>query len=324
MFNELLLPEGKGAGCLLPGTTTTLVGPINAGKTTVMMTVICANLHANKKVLYLPHEGSPEELQAKFLCCILDRDLDWLTVNARLTRLPEGDLDDTQRGNIRLIRWGQKKLRNLTFHPMIRQGLTVEEVCSDIRVKNDEIARVDGIGYHMVVSDYPAKLDTEEARFGKIEYRHKLEKIYMSQNRLAEELRFHLLNGAQVNREGNKINKGMKGYEKRLLEMEDFAEAFGPMADTATVITINRDAAAEAQERVSLHCAKSRTSKKGWTVVCRSRYKNSISHREIQDPATGKWISDATYYYGSATGTELMNQVLDKYRGQQIKDNEPI
>lgn len=324
MFDRLLLPEGKGRGCLLPGTTTTLVGPVNAGKTTVMMTVVCANLRQGRKVLYMPHEGSPEELQAKFLCCMLDQNLDWLTTNAKIFRRDSSTWNEEERQNAKLIYRAQKQLRTLTFHPMIRQGLTVEEVCSSIRIKNDEVAKRDGIGYHMVVSDYPAKLDTEKARYGKLEHRHKIEEIYMSLNRLAEEVGFHQLNGAQVNREGNKINKGMKGFEKRLLEMEDFAEAFGPMADTATVITINCDAIAELQNRVTLHCAKSRTSAKGWSVVCRSRYKNSISHQEVRDPVTGEWISDATFYYGSATGTALMNQVLDKFRNQQVEKNEVI
>lgn len=322
MFNELLLPEGNGVGCLLPGTTTTLVGPINAGKTTVMMTVICANIAAGKKVLYIPHEGNPNELQAKFLCCMLDRNLDWLNEHVPLLHVDSG-LTDEQVRAVRHIRGGQARLRNLTFMPMIRQGLCVEEVCGSIRRKNDELAHAAGVGYHMVVSDYPAKLDTEKAKMGKLEHRHKLEEIYMSLNRLAEEIGFHHLNGAQVNREANKINKGMKGYEKRLLEMEDFAEAFGPMADTATVITINRDATAEAQERVSLHCAKSRTSAKGWTVVCRSRYKNSISHTDMMGPE-GKLISDSIWYNGSMVGTELMNQVLDKFRGQRIPKDETI
>lgn len=313
-FNSLLLPEGNGNGCLLPGTTTTLVGPINAGKTTVMMTVACANMGYGKKVLYIPHEGSPDELRAKFLCCMLNRNLDWLNANAPL--LSKSDLTPEEARNVAHIRAGQHFLqKSLTFMPMIRQGLTVEAVCAAIRRRTDEIGAADGKGFDLVISDYPAKLTTEEAKGGKMEHRHKIEVVYMGLNRLGEEMGFHHLNGAQVNREGNKINKGFKGHEKRLLEMEDFAEAFGPMADTATVITINRDPTAESQNRLSLHCAKTRTGRGGWTVVCRSSYGNSISHAENLG---------CTWYRGSATGTERLGQLLDTYRNQQIPYEESI
>lgn len=314
-FNKLLLPEGNGVGCLLPATTTTLIGPVNAGKTTVMMTVGCANLRAGKKVLYIPHEGQETELRAKWLCCMLNVNLAWL--NGWRPFLKKTDLTPDQAKVVAYIKQGQAYLRNLTFMPMIQQGLYVERVFEAIRRKHDEVATRDrdGQGFHLVIDDYPAKLDTEQARGGKLETRHKIEHIYAGMNRLAEELGYHHLNGAQVNREGNKINKGFKGHEKRLLEMEDFNEAFGPMADTATVITLNRDPIAEAQDRVTMHCAKSRTSSKGWSVVCRSRYGNSVSHSE----ALG-----CTWYRGSAVGTERLNQLIDTFRNAQIPFDEDL
>lgn len=312
-FNELLLPEGKGEGCLLPGTTTTLIGPVNAGKTTVMMTVGAANLKQGKKVLYIPHEGEETELRAKWLCCILNVNLDWL--NGWVPFLKKKDLTPDQAKVVAYIRQGQMWLRNLTFMPMIAQGLACERVFEAIRRKNDEVATGTGVGFHLVICDYPAKTTTDEAKGGKLEHRHKIEYIYAGHNRLAEEIGYHNLNGAQVNREGNKINKGFKGYEKRLLEMEDFNEAFGPMADTATVITINRDPIAEAQDRVTFHNAKSRTGKKGWSIVCRSRYGNSVSHAESLG---------CTWYQGSAVGTERLNQLIDTFRGQQIPFDEDL
>ena len=313
-FDRLLLPEGKG-GSLLPATTTTLIGPVNAGKTTVMMTVGCANLKAGKKVLYIPHEGHETELRAKWLCCMLNVNLAWL--NGWRPFLKKKDLTSDQAKVVAFIKQGQAWLKNLTFMPMIKQGLEVERVFEAIRRKNDEVATRDrdGVGFHLVIDDYPAKLSTEQARGGKLETRHRIEWIYAGMNRLAEEIGYHHLNGAQVNREGNKINKGFKGYEKRLLEMEDFNEAFGPMADTATVITLNRDPIAEAQDRVTMHCAKSRTSSKGWSVVCRSRYGNSVSHSETMG---------CTWYKGSALGTERLNQLIDTFRNTQIPYDEEL
>lgn len=312
-FNKLLLPEGKGVGCLLPATTTTLIGPVNAGKTTVMMTVGAANLKQGKKVLYIPHEGNETELRAKWLCCMLNVSLDWL--NGWTKYLKRTDLTPDQAKVVAYIRQGQAWLRNLTFMPMIQQGLACERVFEAIRRKNDEVAAGNGTGYHLVIDDYPAKCTTEEAKGGKLEHRHKLENIYAGFNRLAEEIGYSHLNGAQVNREGNKINKGFKGHEKRLLEMEDFNEAFGPMADTATVITLNRDPIAEAQDRVTMHCAKSRTSSKGWSIVFRSRYGNSVSHSESMG---------CTWYRGSAVGTERLNQLLTTFRNQQIPYDEDL
>lgn len=314
LFDKMLLPEGNGSGCLLPGATTTLVAPINAGKTTVMQTVAIANILRQKRVLFVIHEGIPLEIQMRFLCCMLNKNIPWLQENIPLLKCTNPT--EEQARIAASIRHAQAYLEEyLDFLPIIKQGMTVEEVCSTVRQRHQERLIQDGRGYDLVCDDYPAKLTTVEAQYGKLEYRHKIETVYMGFNRLAEELGFHLLNAAQVNREGNKINKGMRGYEKRLLEMEDFAEAFGPMADTATVITVNRDPMAELQDRVSLHCAKSRTSAKGWTVVCRSRYGNSISHLESLG---------ATCYKGPANGTERLNDLIDKYRNAEIPSSESI
>jgi len=313
-FRVEAVGEGEYFGFCLDGDHLFLLGDFTVThNTTIMITVACANIAQGKKVLWIPHEGSPNELQKKFLCCMLDRDLPWLEAN--LPFLSQKDLDERQVRIAQYIQRFQHLLNeNLTFMPMIRQGQTVEAVASAVRRKQQELEMVlgKGRGYDLVVDDYPAKLTTEEAKGGKLEHRHKMEVVYMAFNRLAEELGFHMLNAAQTNREGSKINKGMRGYEKRLLEIEDFAEAFGPMADTATVITANRDPLAEAQNRLSLHCAKSRTSAKGWTVVCRTAYNRGISHSEILG---------CTWYNGSATGSERMDQLLDLYRGQQIPSN---
>ncbi len=316
VFDKLLLPEAGGNGCLLKGTTTTIVAPVNCGKTTLMTTVAVANMARGKKVLYVPHEGSIDELRVKILCCMMDKDIEWL--NHYLSPVSCGGLDllhkkdptqEEQKIVGRVVRFIEILEKYLTFMPMIHPGLFVEDVVAAIRRKQEEAVNIDGRGYDLVVDDYPAKLTTKEAAGGKLEHRHKMDIIYASLNLLAEEVGFAMLNAAQTNRDGVKINGGYRGSEHRLLEMTDIGESLGPLQDIATVITANRSPLDEAQNRISLHNAKSRTGTRGWTVVCRSNYAHGITHGEQLG---------ATWYRGGAIGTERMEQLLGLYKNEQI------
>ncbi len=298
LIDKLLLPEGNGNGSLLPGCSTTLVAPINVGKTAVMMGIAIANVKRQKRVLYVAHEGNVDELRLKFLQIILNRSNGWL-----IEHVKNPSLEDQNR-----IDQAVKYLNEyLHFLPLIRAGQSVEDVVSAIRQKTEHLKCVRGENYHMVIDDYPAKLTTEEARGGKMEKRNKDQVIYSTLNTLAEENGWHNLNAIQTNRTGSKINKGFKGFDERLLGMEDVNESWGPMADTATVFTLNRPPGADQFNFTIINNVKSRTSQSNWAVVCRSKFENYISHsRSLQ----------ACWYKGDAVSTaENYNIWLDKYCG---------
>lgn len=280
--------------------------------TTCLLTVSSANLRRGKKVLAIFHEGSPEELQVKWLCAVAGKNMAWWKDWCYVLSKP--DLSETEVQVFDFIKKNQRIIdENLTFLPMIRQGLAVEEVMSVIRRKQEEMLSATGKGYDLLVDDYPALLTSEEARGGKMEVRHRDSMVYSSFTRIGEELGFHVLTSAQTNREGARVNSGEKGKERRLLTMTDIAESFGVMQNTATVITINRDGKAEQKGRVVFHCAKSRTGDKGWSIVAKSAYGMGRSHWEN---------FGACWYRGEATPTDKMDALLENYRNQEIPYDE--
>jgi hypothetical protein len=139
----------------------------------------------------------------------------------------------------------------------------------------------------------------------------------MALNRLAEERGWHSLTAIQTNREGSKINRGVKShgsYELRLLGMEDVLESWGPMADTSTVFTLNRPPDAKAGNYIIMANVKSRTSDTDWAVVCRSKFKNYISHHNDLN---------ACWYSGSTMSTAAnYTRWLEAYNGQEVSLNE--
>ncbi len=301
VIDKLLLPEGNGNGCLLPSMSTTLVAPVNIGKTATMMNIIVPNLKRQKHCLFIAHEGNVDELRLKFLQVILNRSNGWLVDNVR-------NGDPLVQAH---IAQGVAFLNKyLTFMPIIRAGLTVEQVRSAIRRKADELVSRTGRTFDLVVDDYPAKLTTDEAQGGKMEKRNKDEIIYMQFNRLAEEYGWHSVTAIQTNREGSKINRSYKGFEERLLAMEDVLESWGPMADTSNVFTCNRNAMAKAYDYMILANVKSRTSATDWAVVCQSMFANYISHSND--------LKACWYLGNSLASPENYKKWLDMFNGAMI------
>ncbi len=270
--------------------------------TATMMNIIVPNLWRQKHILFIAHEGNIDELRLKFLQVILNRSNGWLVENVRNTTDPAVQAHIHQ-GVLFLNKY-------LTFMPIIRAGLTVEQVVSAIRRKADELVSRIGRPFDMVVDDYPAKLTTDEAREGKMEKRNKDEIIYMQFNRLAEEYKWHSVTAIQTNREGSKINRSYKGFEERLLAMEDVLESWGPMADTSNVFTCNRNVIAKAYDYMILANVKSRTSATDWAVVCESMFENYISHSEH--------LKACWYKGNSLASPENYKKWLTMFNGQMI------
>lgn len=263
--DDLLLPANQG-GSLLPGDTTILLAPTNVGKTTTLITTSGANLKLGKRILLITHEGRPMDIKEKIWKNYLDVDTKGLFA-----------LSETDEGVEQLERASAVFNRNLTFIPYNKAGLTVEEVESLIRRKQEEAMGKRGRGYDMLIVDYPAKLTTRQAQGGSLNKRTIDEIVYGYFIQLALEYNFHSLLAIQTNREGAKVNKGQRD-ERRLLVMEDVHESYGVMQEATNVITLNRDAIAKARNRLTFHIDKSRSSETGFAVVANSSFGHATTH----------------------------------------------
>lgn len=263
--DDLILPNNQGGG-LLPGDTTILLAPTNVGKTTTMLTVGGANLRMGKRILLITHEGRPMDIKEKLWKNYLNVDNKGLFAMA-----------DTDEGVEELEFAAEVFNRNLTFIPYNKAGLTVEEVESLIRRKQEEAMGRWGKGYDMLICDYPAKLTTRQAQGGALNKRTIDEIVYGYFIQLALEYNFHSLLAIQTNREGARVNKGQRD-ERRLLVMEDVHESYGVMQEATNVITLNRDAMAKARNRMTFHIDKSRSSETGFAVVAKTNFGHATTH----------------------------------------------
>lgn len=271
VMDRLLLPaaweNGQQGGGLMRGDQTVLLAPTNVGKTTTMTTIGAHNVWHCKDTLFIAHEGTERDLVMKMWCSMLN-------VNAAQV-LEMYKTEDGRRVMDHALKFMTRYYR---FVHMPRPGLTVEEVGSAIRRLNDERIAQFGKGFDLVINDYPSKLVSEGLRHGQFQKRNMDDFVYNYFVQLALDLNFHSLVAIQANRTGAKINRGHKGMEERLLVPEDVNEAYGPMQTATNVITINRPPWYETNGYVCFYVGKSRSNEKGWAVMCKSNYKNCITH----------------------------------------------
>ena len=302
---DKLLTPGAEKGSLLIGDTTVLLAPTNVGKTTAMITIAAANINQGKNVMFVIHEGRPDDIRIKILCCMLGID------SGRLMTMNDPDYPE----NRERIQLAQKKLKDhFVFVPMLRPGLPVEEVIRVIASKMDDFRVVHGEPIHMVIDDYPAKLSSKAGEGDKIVKMHKRELddyVYNHFVNAALFYKFHAVVAIQSNREGSKANKrhGSHKEDDKLLEMEDVQESWGPMTTATNVITMNRTPKAEFNNVVIFRICKSRSSVTGWAVVCASNYACATTHSNNLG---------STWYRDNSSMDAKIDSILEKYKGQEI------
>lgn len=302
VVDERLNPLAKG-GALLKGDTTVVLAPVNIGKTTCLITTVCYNILREKDVLFLTHEGRMGDIRDKIYMNILNMDRASLySYVAQAGSDPE--VMATMASVADLIK------KHLTWIPLTKAGLSIEEVDVVIRQKFDEKRHRDGKGYDMIADDYPAKLTTIRNSKGNLEKRHEDNIVYDHFVQLALEFKAHSLLAIQANREGSRVNRGQKG-ESRLLTPEDVSEAFGPIQTATNIITINRDPTAQAKKMLTYYICKSRSSEVGFAVVCKTDFAKGVSHSDNLG---------ATWYRGTArlTDSERMDDILSQHDRQEV------
>lgn len=307
LFDRLLYPPVKAdclldetPGSLLKGDMTLLMAPTNIGKTTAMITTAVHNIRHRKNVLFLSHEGRSDDLMTKFWCCIMG--IDRPSINAAYMD-PRGRHSMDQA--LVLLK------DHLTYIPLNKAGLTIEEVEATIRKWQEKKIAMTGRGYDLVVDDYPAKLGSSLLTGKAYEKRNVDEYVYDQFVQMALEHKFHCLVAQQINRTGSKINHGTKGYEARLLTHDDAAESAGPGRIATNCITLNRSPQDEAQNRLIYYISKSRSSATGYAVVCRTNFAAAKTHSDEMG---------ATYYRGTVLapdGTDL-DQLMREHKSGDI------
>lgn len=293
-------PEGVGRyyGFTLDGDHLCLLGDFTVThNTTTMITVAAHNVRRRKDILFLFHEGRPLDIQLKIWCNLLGVSM------SELLGLYKNEPE-------RVDKMAQVLQEHFVLVPVFKPGLTVEEVEEVIARRVKEHQDKYGRGFDLIVDDYPAKLTTKMAQHGMLATRNMYQYVYNYFVQIGLYHQTHILGAIQTNREGSRINANLEDASAhRLIGLEDVHESFGTMQDVCNVISINRDNRAKAEERVTFVICKSRSSKTGWVVVCKSDYGHACTH--------GDHLG-ATYYEGDAPPDKNIEELIKRYNGKQI------
>lgn len=303
-MDRLIDPDGAaGTGSLFRGDMTIFLAPTNVGKTSAMVTVLMENIRRGKSVLFITHEGNPKEIKSKVMRCAhkltrpdLRRAYDNMDLQPRMERM-ESIIDHL-----------------LTYLPMNKPGLSVEEVAAQIDKLQMARKSTTGKYYDLIVDDYPAKLTTELARGGYFQLRHIHEEVYNQFVQIALKYDAHVLCAIQTNRDGSRVNRktGIYRNETRLLQMEDVMEAWGPMTAASTVISMNRDSQDAATNKLTYLICKSRSGDTDWALVCNTDYKKCILHSE-----------DLGYFWyrGDDGLSNRSAELMNAWKGKEIPED---
>lgn len=293
--------EGDYYGFTLDGDHLFLLGDFTVThNTTSMITVLCANLRQRKSALLITHEGYKGDIVDKIWCNLLDCNRAEFYAMAK---------SKDPAIVARMTAVARVLQANLVYESMNKPGLTVEEVEAVVRRHQEERIAKHGKGFDLLVDDYPAKLGSMNMKFGQFQKRNLDEYVYNYFVQLALEYGFHCLLAIQANRTGAKINKGQKGYDDRLLTMEDVNESYGPCQIATNVITINRDPYCEALGYVIYFLSKSRSSETGWAVACKSNFAHAVTHSAKLG---------CTWYKGNVPLGSQVELMMQANRGQAI------
>ena len=258
--NELL--DSALGGGLFKKEACAFMAPANVGKTTAMITLARHAVWNRNKVLFLIHEGFPEEIRLRFIASFLG-----VSTNT-IYRWRQ----DPQMRQWLMFAAGVIKNR-LTFVPYIRtNAMYVEDVIEKIIKLNMEEKMRTGTGYDLIIDDYPKKLKSRtrtNTREGL--YRVEVAEVYENFNHLAAELDAHTFVAIQTNRQGLKQNNDRVETDF-LLGMEEMDESFGIAQNIPNIITLNRSPYDKKKNIMRMNVTRSRNSQTDIVVNTRTDY----------------------------------------------------
>ena len=298
MLDTALL-RGATVGGLLPGDTTVIIAPVNVGKTSFMLSVACHNIRQGKDVLLVTHEGNYKYIRLMFLANMVGCSVDDIL-----------SLGLTKEGRERIATAAAILEKHLTYEPYNKSSkMVVEEFVPTVIFANEQRKQETGKGYDLFVDDYPFVLSSELAFKGSLQKRNLDSIVFNYFIQLGLEQGFHVLAAMQTNREGNKVNKGMNG-ENRILVQEDASESFGPVMQASNIITLNRSSKAEQLGLITFGLSKTRTNKKaGIAIIARSDYDKCMTHSNDLG---------CMGYYGTKTIEDKYASLEPRFKNQMI------
>lgn len=274
ILDKKLMPESD-TGALIRGQTTIILSGTNRGKSRFMTTVVKENFLRRKRILWMTHEDPEVDVSMNMWCSLL-----------RLNREQVMKLWKDPKGAATMDRLAAELEEYVEFAFMPPTGLTVEEVVASVRRRQAESIARNGVGFDLLVDDYPKKLTSSRAQG---DFRHVLTYVYDQFVGLALEYGMGALLAFQTNREGHAA--GMHAIKKlcehcrrnpvqsRWINETDCGEAWAPMENVANVISLNRDKEMERLGITAYYFAKTKASQaKGWVVACRGDYGAATTH----------------------------------------------
>lgn len=296
LLDQAILKNAVGGG-LQKGDTTIVMAPVNQGKSSFLITVICHNIRSGKDVLYMTHEGSPSDLRLKIMANMLDCEIDQVF-----------KMGNTQEGLRKLETVSKLLDAHLRYIPYNKAGMTIEDVVPIIRLNQEEwMAAHEGKGFDLLVSDYPAILSTEQARKGNLNRRDKDQIVYNYYIQLALEYGFHSLLAIQTNRDGSRINRGQGDH--RLLTLEDVSESWDPIKEATNIITLNRPPEAHDKGYVIYYVCKSRGNQTGLAIAAQSKFGHCVTHSNMLK---------SIQFVGSRSDDERINDLILQINNSRI------
>ena len=235
-------------GGLAPGDTTIVMGASNAGKTSFLISTICPNILLKKYVLLITHEGNPDDIHLRHLECLTG--LDGTKISSMNVEQVNGNKDKILAASKIL----SKQLKYYSYNKP--DDMYVESIIALIRNEQEQKIAQDGVGYDLLVVDYPGLLRSKQYTFKKSSSWEEKTYVYTQFMNCARYYKLHTILPVQTNREGFKVNRG---DANRMLDQDDVAEAFGIMQNADNVITLNRSPMDAANNVIRFYIAKCRS-----------------------------------------------------------------
>lgn len=253
------------SGGLSKGDCTVLIGASNSGKTSTVLSIISANIKMGKRVLLITHEQKADDIKTRFFenfCAVSGIDL------SRVSH----DVDLQKKLEVASHQFNEF----LTYIPHTKPSeMYVENVIAIIEKRQEKLISQIGMGYDLLVVDYPAKLRSRHFSNKPSSVWEERSFVYDQFYTITKHYNFHGLFPVQANREGAKINRGDLD---RMLEMEDVAEAYNIVQGADNVITINRSVDNKESKIIKFYISKSRLSQTGNSFVSETKLEQCRTH----------------------------------------------
>jgi replicative DNA helicase len=250
-------------GSLLRRELTMIIGPTNAGKTTMVSTIMAWNIIMKKKVLYISLEEKGDRIFRNMFQLIANETIAKLSAETE-TNAPKKALADTL-------------LQEYFFmYEWFKPGdMYIEKLIAFIQSEHEKHVTHRGRGFDLVVIDYPQHLRSKELNPN--EQKHSvIANNYIQCKLLANVCNLHVIAPIQSNRGG--YVSSVRGKENRGLDGGDVGGSYDALQIADNVIAINRSNEDAQKHRIRFGLVKARNSKKGTTFCSRTNFSLSKTH----------------------------------------------